>query len=63
MNHRPKPDTATATFVDGDLTVRLSFPVEDAAAWRTATAEAILGHLGLAPPGLSGDPDAVDDED
>jgi hypothetical protein len=72
MNHRPKPDTATATFVDGDITVRLSIPVEDAAQWRTATAEAILGHLGLTPldarvgvgdeAGLPGDAELVDDD-
>ncbi|MEA3136984.1 MAG: hypothetical protein QOJ26_1173 [Thermoplasmata archaeon] len=47
MNHNPKPETANATFVDGDLTIRLTFPAEDAALWRSATAAAILGHLGL----------------
>ncbi|MEK6975667.1 MAG: hypothetical protein AABY18_04910 [Candidatus Thermoplasmatota archaeon] len=28
--------------------MRLSFPPEDAPSWRSATAKAILGHLGLA---------------
>jgi hypothetical protein len=48
MNHAPKPDTATATFLDGTLTIRLSFPAADVAAWRSATPAAILAHLGLA---------------
>ncbi|MFA5943682.1 MAG: hypothetical protein WC876_04355 [Candidatus Thermoplasmatota archaeon] len=48
MNDAPKPETATAMFSDGCLTVRLSFPAQDAGAWRTATPGAILGHLGLA---------------
>jgi hypothetical protein len=43
-----KPETAFATFVDGDLAVRLSFPAQDAALWRSATPKAILAHLGLA---------------
>ena len=47
MNHT-QPDTATATFTDGSLTVRISFPAQDATHWRTATRGAILGHLGLA---------------
>lgn len=50
MHRSPKPDTATATFVDGPLTVRLSFPAEDAALWRRATQAEILAHLGLAEP-------------
>ena len=48
MNHAPKPETATATFLDGSLTVRLTFPAQDAPAWRRATTGAILEHLGLA---------------
>lgn len=48
MNDNPKPDTATACFSDGSITVRLSFPSQDAALWRSATSGAILGHLGLA---------------
>ena len=48
MNHAPKPDTATARFSDGALIVCLSFPAEEASAWRSATPGAILGHLGLA---------------
>ena len=47
MNHNPKPDTATATFTDGSVKVRLSVPADDAAKWRTATAEQILRHLGV----------------
>lgn len=47
MNHDPEPDLATACFSDGTLTVRLSFPAQDASAWRSATPGAILGHLGL----------------
>lgn len=48
MHQPPDPQTATATFLDGSLTVRLSFPAKDAASWRSATPGAILGHLGLA---------------
>ncbi len=47
MNHIPKPDTATATFIDGSTTIRISFPADDVGAWRSATPGAILGHLGL----------------
>lgn len=46
--HDPKPDTAYATFMDGSMAVRLSFPAEQAAAWRSATMSAIVGHLGFA---------------
>lgn len=54
MNHLPKPDTATATFIDGPFTIRLSIPAEDAASWRTATTAAILDHLGLGDGGPGG---------
>lgn len=48
MNHEPKPEPGHATFTDGATAVRLSFPAEDAPAWRSATAKAIVGHLGFA---------------
>ena len=48
MNHAPKPDAGHATFTDGDLAVRLSFPPEQARAWRAATVDAIVDHLGFA---------------
>ena len=54
MSPQTKPPTATARFVDGDLTVLLSFPAEDAALWRSATAEAILDHLGIGAPDRPG---------
>ena len=47
MSPQHKPSTSTARFVDGDLTILLTFPTEDAAQWRSATEEAILDHLGL----------------
>jgi hypothetical protein len=50
LDQPPKPGTATAAFLDGDLTVRLTFPAQDAAQWRSANAAAILAHLGLADP-------------
>ena len=49
----PHPDIATATFLDGPLTIRLSFPAQEASHWRSATPGQILGHLGLA---VLGDP-------
>ena len=48
MHHDPKPDTAYATFMDGSVAVRLSFPADEAASWRSATVSAIVGRLGLA---------------
>lgn len=48
MHDLPHSDTATATFKAGPLTIRLSFPIQDAGRWRSATPGQILGHLGLA---------------
>jgi hypothetical protein len=48
MDHIDKPEPGHATFSDGSTAVRLSFPAEDAPAWRSATAKAIVGHLGFA---------------
>lgn len=48
MDHLNKPEPGHATFSDGSTAVRLSFPPEQAASWRSATAKAIVNHLGLA---------------
>jgi hypothetical protein len=70
MNHTHKPETATASFLDGSFTVRLTFPAQDAASWRAATPSEILAHLGLgdaepAPAGqhLAEEEGGDDDED
>lgn len=48
MDYEPRAEAGHATFTDGETTVRLSFPGQDAAAWRSASGTAILGHLGFA---------------